>query len=201
MEELMKSSTLLAKIRFLEGVNLNRKELVQSYYLGVFPFTIGNGIPQSSRPLNNAGERGFHGNSTSFESKINHFFSMNSPVILPSCASWFDLNGIHQLERDALPEFFTGKSSKTPQVFKNYRNHIIKLYRDDPKTYLTATMCRRNLVGVFNKAGDACSILRVHAFLEHWGLINFNFDVKNHNFNSITCSIDQSINNLEGIEN
>ncbi len=39
--------------------------------------------------------------------------------------------------------------------------------------------------------------MRIHAFLEHWGLINFNFDVKNHNFNSITSSIDQSINNFE----
>lgn len=52
--------------------------------------------------------------------------------------------------------------------------------------------------GVLTEAGDACAILRVHAFLEHWGLINFNFDVKNHNFNSITCSIDQSVNNFEG---
>lgn len=118
--------------------------------------------------------------------------------MVPSCASWFDLNGIHQLEREALPEFFTGKQSKTPQVYKNYRNHIVRLYREDPKTYLTATMCRRNLVVWRHQAGDACAILRVHAFLEHWGLINFNFDVKNHNFNSITCSVDQSVDNLEG---
>ena len=33
--------------------------------------------------------------------------------------------------------------------------------------------------------------------MEHWGLINFNFDVKNYNFNSIMSSIDQSINHLE----
>lgn len=125
---------------------------------------------------------------------------MNNPVILPACSSWFDINGIHQLEKEALPEFFSGNTSKTPLIYKNYRNHIIDLYRKEPKIYLTATMCRRNLVAaVLTKAGDACAILRVHAFLEHWGLINFNFDVKNHNFNSITCSIDQSINNFEGI--
>ena len=34
--------------------------------------------------------------------------------------------------------------------------------------YLTATTCRRHL------SGDACAIVRVHAFLEKWGLINFN---------------------------
>jgi SWI/SNF related-matrix-associated actin-dependent regulator of chromatin subfamily C len=27
-----------------------------------------------------------------------------------------------------------------------------------------------------NLAGDVCAILRVHAFLEYWGLINFNVD-------------------------
>lgn len=129
-----------------ELVTTSLIEMVVFDHEGVFPFTLGNGVPQSSRPNANVGERPFHGNSTSFESKINHFSSLNNPVIIPSCASWFDINGIHQLERDALPEFFTGKTSKTPQVYKNYRNHIIKLYRDDPKTYLTATMCRRNLV-------------------------------------------------------
>jgi SWI/SNF related-matrix-associated actin-dependent regulator of chromatin subfamily C len=72
---------------------------------------------------------------------------MNNPVILPTCSSWFDINGIHQIEKDALPEFFTGKQLKTPQAYKNFRNHIIKLYREDPKNYLTATMCRRNIVG------------------------------------------------------
>jgi len=32
---------------------------------------------------------------------------------------------------------------------------------------LTVTACRRNL------AGDVCAIIRVHAFLEQWGLINY----------------------------
>lgn len=48
-----------------------------------------------------------------------------------------------------------------------YRNFMIDTYRLNPKEYLTATACRRNL------AGDVCSILRVHAFLEQWGLINY----------------------------
>ena len=25
-------------------------------------------------------------------------------------------------------------------------------------------------------AGDVCGIIRIHAFLEHWGIINFNVD-------------------------
>jgi SWIRM domain/Myb-like DNA-binding domain len=89
------------------------------------------------------------------------------PAIVPSCASWFDPLCIHQIEVDALPEYFNEKyPSKTPQVYKTYRNFIIKLYRDKPAFYLTATQCRRVLTG------DACSIIRLHAFLEHWGIIN-----------------------------
>ena len=44
----------------------------------------------------------------------------------------------------------------------------------NPRSYLTATTCRRNL------AGDVCAILRIHSFLEHWGLINFNVDPALH---------------------
>ncbi len=101
------------------------------------------------------------------------------PLVLPSCASWFDLETIHEIEERALPEFFCGKyPSKTPQVYKEYRNFIVKLYRANPNSYLSATTCRRHL------AGDVCSIIRIHAFLEHWGLINFSVDpyVKPHKF-------------------
>jgi len=33
--------------------------------------------------------------------------------------------------------------------------------------YVTASRARKGL------AGDACSIMRIHAFLEHWGIINY----------------------------
>lgn len=75
------------------------------------------------------------------------FSSVNNPVIMPTSSSWFDINGIHQMEKESLPEFFAGKPSKTPKTYMEYRNRIIKLFRDDPKTYLTATACRKNIVG------------------------------------------------------
>lgn len=94
-----------------------------------------------------------------------------NPLVLPSCAGWFDLNAVHEIEQKALPEYFCGKyPSKTPQVYKEYRNFMVKLYRANPNSYLSATTCRRHL------AGDVCSIMRIHAFLEHWGLINFSVD-------------------------
>ncbi|EFE41786.1 hypothetical protein TRV_03468 [Trichophyton verrucosum HKI 0517] len=92
-------------------------------------------------------------------------------IILPSYTSWFDMNTIHPVEKKALPEFFNSRNrSKTPAVYKDYRDFMINTYRVNPVEYLTVTACRRNL------AGDVCAIMRTHAFLEHWGLINYQVD-------------------------
>ncbi|GBM56771.1 SWI/SNF complex subunit SMARCC2 [Araneus ventricosus] len=92
-------------------------------------------------------------------------------IIIPSYAAWFDYNSVHAIERRGLPEFFNLKNkSKTPEVYIAYRNFMIDTYRLNPTEYLTVTACRRNL------AGDVCAIMRVHAFLEQWGLINYQVD-------------------------
>ena len=89
-------------------------------------------------------------------------------VIIPSYSAWFDMSTIHSVERKALPEFFNSRNrSKTPSIYKDYRDFMINTYRLRPTEYLTVTACRRNL------AGDVCAIMRVHAFLEQWGLINY----------------------------
>lgn len=89
----------------------------------------------------------------------------------PTYASWYDSDNIHDIEKKSLPEFFSGKNrSKTPIIYKNYREFMINTYRLNPKEYLTVTACRRNL------AGDVCAIIRVHGFLEQWGLINYDID-------------------------
>ncbi|XP_057689883.1 SWI/SNF complex subunit SMARCC1 isoform X1 [Corythoichthys intestinalis] len=92
-------------------------------------------------------------------------------IIIPSYSAWFDYNCIHEIERRALPEFFNGKNkSKTPEIYLAYRNFMIDTYRLNPQEYLTSTSCRRNLTG------DVCAIMRVHAFLEQWGLVNYQVD-------------------------
>lgn len=89
-------------------------------------------------------------------------------VIIPSYSAWFDMSKIHPVERRALPEFFNSRNrSKTPAIYKDYRDFMINTYRLRPSEYLTVTACRRNL------AGDVCAIMRVHAFLEQWGLVNY----------------------------
>lgn len=97
-----------------------------------------------------------------------HLISQTHSIVLPSYSTWFDMNMVHATERKALPEFFNNRNrSKTPAVYKDYRDFMINTYRLNPAEYLTVTACRRNL------AGDVCAIMRVHSFLEQWGLINY----------------------------
>lgn len=89
-------------------------------------------------------------------------------VRMPAHSQWFRTDAIHDIEKRSLPEFFNHRSeSKTPMVYKKYRDFMIDVWRQAPERYVTATSIRRHL------AGDVCAILRVHAFLEHWGLINY----------------------------
>lgn len=97
-----------------------------------------------------------------------HLIAQRHAVVLPSYSTWFDMHDIHGTEKQALPEFFNNRNrSKTPAVYKDYRDFMVNTYRLNPSEYLTVTACRRNL------AGDVCAIMRVHAFLEQWGLINY----------------------------
>ena len=49
-------------------------------------------------------------------------------IKIPETANWFNLEEIHEIERISLPEFFNGKyPSKTPEIYKKYRNFIIDL--------------------------------------------------------------------------
>ena len=106
-----------------------------------------------------------------------HLISQTHAIILPSYSTWFDMQQIHNMERKALPEFFNNRNrSKTPAVYKDYRDFMINTYRLNPSEYLTFTACRRNL------AGDVCAIMRVHAFLEQWGLINYQVHQRDHYF-------------------
>lgn len=100
-------------------------------------------------------------------------FPQRHTIVIPSYSSWFSMNRICEIEAESLPEFFTGKNrSKTPQVYGKYRNFMINAYRLNPSEYLTVTACRRNLVG------DAATIMRVHHFLDEWGLINYQVDAE-----------------------
>uniref|UniRef100_A0A674DGG7 SWI/SNF related BAF chromatin remodeling complex subunit C1b n=1 Tax=Salmo trutta TaxID=8032 RepID=A0A674DGG7_SALTR len=94
-------------------------------------------------------------------------------IIVPSYTAWFNYNCIHQIEKRALPEFFNGQNkSKSPEIYLAYRNFMIDSYRLNPQEYLSSTSCRRNLTG------DVCAVMRVHALLEQWGLVNYQVDAE-----------------------
>lgn len=100
-----------------------------------------------------------------------HLIAQTHAIIQPSYSTWFDMNTIHSIEKKALPEWFNSRNrSKTPQTYKDTRDFMVNTYRLNPSEYLTFTACRRNL------CGDVCAILRVHQFLEQWGLINYQVD-------------------------
>ncbi|ORX61906.1 SWIRM-domain-containing protein [Hesseltinella vesiculosa] len=135
--------------------------------------------PSSPQPAFTSGDASSHTQSTASASAAGDSANANQvareylqtlakPIDLPpQTAAWFDMAAIHEIERLSLPEFFTDRSrSKTPEIYKDYRDFMINTYRLHPQDYLALTACRRNL------AGDVCAIMRVHSFLQQWGLIN-----------------------------
>jgi hypothetical protein len=132
----------------------------------VSPGKDGEGRP-SSQQGEGAAEDG-PGEEVAESSARTHLINQRHAIILPSYSSWFDMHNIHDIEKKSLPEFFNNRNrSKTPAVYRDYRDFMVNTYRLCPQEYLTVTACRRNL------AGDVCAIMRVHGFLEQWGLINY----------------------------
>ena len=85
-------------------------------------------------------------------------------VVLPSYASWFSMDHVDDIEQAALPDL-----TSSPQACLHYvalRNGIVLLYRDIAGRRLEAIDCLRHL------AHTTPDVLRVHAFLDFWGIIN-----------------------------
>lgn len=96
-------------------------------------------------------------------------------VVIPSFAKWFNMNTIHDIEKELFPDYFPTDPSKksiykTAESYKYHRDFMINCYRLNPLEYLTVTALRRSL------AGDVTSLIRIHHFLEKWGLINYQID-------------------------
>lgn len=68
-----------------------------------------------------------------------------------------------------MPEFFNGRvPGKTPELYLQYRNVIIKKYREDLGKTITAADVQEQLSECDEKA-----IGRIVEFLDHWGIINY----------------------------
>lgn len=135
------------------------------------PVEVVEKIEPEAEEVDGEGEDATTQKATLEASARSHLATQTHSIVLPSYSTWFDINTIHSNEKKAFPEFFTGDSrTKSPAVYKDYRDFMINTYRLNPSEYLTFTACRRNL------AGDVPVMIRLHSFLESWGLINFQID-------------------------
>lgn len=133
--------------------------------------TSSQNAPPSVRPANASDAVHDATRDEALQTAKKYLAEQTQEVIIPSYSTWFDMSSVNAIEKRSLPEFFNNKNrSKTPTIYKEYRDFMINTYRLNPSEYLTFTACRRNL------AGDVCAIMRVHAFLEQWGLINYQID-------------------------
>ncbi|KAF4982923.1 hypothetical protein FZEAL_1551 [Fusarium zealandicum] len=73
-----------------------------------------------------------------------HLMAQTHAIVLPSYSTWFDMNSIHDIERKAMAEFFNNRNrSKTPAVYKDYRDFMVNTYRLNPVEYLTVDADQR----------------------------------------------------------
>ncbi|XP_008275647.1 histone H2A deubiquitinase MYSM1 [Stegastes partitus] len=81
-----------------------------------------------------------------------------------------DMEAITEDEKQAIPEFFEGRPSKTPERYLKIRNYILDQWLKSKPKYLNKTSVRPGL----KNCGDVNCIGRIHTYLELIGAINFN---------------------------
>ncbi|XP_061681768.1 histone H2A deubiquitinase MYSM1 [Syngnathoides biaculeatus] len=81
-----------------------------------------------------------------------------------------DVERISEDEKQAIPEFFEGRPSKTPERYLKIRNYILDQWLKRKPQYLNKTSVRPGL----KNCGDVNCIGRIHTYLELIGAINFN---------------------------
>ncbi|KAJ2745350.1 hypothetical protein GGI20_002236 [Coemansia sp. BCRC 34301] len=79
-----------------------------------------------------------------------------------------DTDSVCDVERQWCGEFFLGRANKTPERYIMIRNYIVTAWQEMQPQYLTKIRARAGL----KNCGDVNAIGRIHAFLEHAGIIN-----------------------------
>ncbi|KAK4340325.1 hypothetical protein RND71_041787 [Anisodus tanguticus] len=88
--------------------------------------------------------------------------------VVPTHAGWFSWTKVHPLEKRTMPSFFNEKSqSRTPEIYMEIRNWIMKKYHTDPNIQIELNDLSEL------SAGDLDVKQEVMEFLDYWGLINY----------------------------
>jgi len=81
--------------------------------------------------------------------------------------AWYNKDGIADIERVMLPEWFDGSAPhRTPETYRKARETILTISDTISNRNVTGAMVRRSIVG------DAGSLQRLRDFMSNWGLIN-----------------------------
>lgn len=91
-----------------------------------------------------------------------------STVIIPSYSSWFSFDDIHEIEVNALPNLLIDDVSF--MHYKECRNSLVNMFRSQPGKKVTIVRARNEV------NCDVVNLIKIHAFLEKWGLINYKVD-------------------------
>ncbi|GAB2246705.1 hypothetical protein Droror1_Dr00006587 [Drosera rotundifolia] len=88
--------------------------------------------------------------------------------VVPVHAGWFSWKKVHQIEKQALPSFFNGKSeNRNPEKYMEIRNWIMKKFLSNPNINI-------ELEDLSDFSVEDLDVRQeVMEFLDHWGLINY----------------------------
>ncbi|GJN13654.1 hypothetical protein PR202_gb00384 [Eleusine coracana subsp. coracana] len=90
--------------------------------------------------------------------------------IVPRHSDWFEPTTAHRLERQVVPQYFSGKSQgHTPEKYMMMRNKVIAKYLERPEKRLVFADCQ----GLVSSTGELYDLSRILRFLESWGIINY----------------------------
>ncbi|CAI9294686.1 unnamed protein product [Lactuca saligna] len=88
--------------------------------------------------------------------------------VAPISSGWFSWTKLHPLEERALPSFFNGKlENRTPEIYMEIRNSIMKKFHTNPNTQIEEKDLSEISVGELDAKKE------VMEFLDYWGLINY----------------------------
>ncbi|CAD6270368.1 unnamed protein product [Miscanthus lutarioriparius] len=90
--------------------------------------------------------------------------------IVPRHSDWFVPMTVHRLERQVVPQYFSGKSQgQTPEKYMMLRNKVIAKYLERPGKRLVFAECQ----GLVTSTPELYDLSRIVRFLESWGIINY----------------------------
>uniref|UniRef100_A0A0E0MK92 SWIRM domain-containing protein n=1 Tax=Oryza punctata TaxID=4537 RepID=A0A0E0MK92_ORYPU len=91
-------------------------------------------------------------------------------LMVPRHSDWFSPMTVHRLERQVLPQFFSGKSpGHTPEKYMMLRNRVIAKYLERPVRRLAFSECQ----GLVTSTPELYDLSRIVRFLDAWGIINY----------------------------